>query len=83
MVPVKPGVLSRISSISCRIDASERLCSDPHDGVVEVFLSNGSACPADTEPHRDLLGMGIACVRRLTTSGAVAPLGEVGNSEAG
>jgi hypothetical protein len=64
-------------------DASERLCSDPHDGVVEVFLSNGSACPADTEPHRDLLGMGIACVRRLTTSGAVAPLGEVGNSEAG
>ena len=25
MTPVKPGVLSRISSISCRIDSSERL----------------------------------------------------------
>ena len=25
MVPVKPGVLSRISSISCRMDSSERL----------------------------------------------------------
>jgi hypothetical protein len=68
-------------------DATERLCTDPHDGVVDLFLSNGSACPAGTEPHRDHLGMGIACVRVLTVtasgSGAVDPGAEVGNGEVG
>ena len=64
-------------------DASERLCTDPHDGVVALFLSNGSACPADTQPHRDLLGMGIACVQMLTVPATASGLGEVGNGEAG
>lgn len=44
-------------------DAAERLCSEPHDGVVEVLLADGGRCPDGTEPHRDRQGLGTACVR--------------------
>jgi len=44
-------------------DAAERLCSEPHDGVVEVLLADGGRCPEGTEPHRDRQGLGTACVR--------------------
>ena len=44
-------------------DAAERLCTEPHDGVVEVLVPAGETCPATAEPHRDQLGLGIACIR--------------------
>jgi hypothetical protein len=44
-------------------DAAERLCTEPHFGVVEVLVPAGEACPGATEPHRDQLGLGTACIR--------------------
>lgn len=44
-------------------DAAEQLCTEPHDGVVEVLLADGGRCPDGTEPHRDRQGLGTACVR--------------------
>lgn len=44
-------------------DASERLCTEPHFGVVEALVPAGETCPAATEPHRDQLGLGTACIR--------------------
>jgi hypothetical protein len=44
-------------------DAAERLCTEPHDGVVTLFLTGDSVCPAGDEPHRDQQGLGTACVR--------------------
>ena len=44
-------------------DAAERLCTEPHDGVVEVLVPAGEPCPSATEPHRDQLGLGTACIR--------------------
>jgi molecular chaperone DnaJ len=45
-------------------DAAERLCDEPHDGVVDVLLTADVGCPEGSEPHRDRQGMGTACVRR-------------------
>jgi hypothetical protein len=50
-------------AIQANGDAAERLCTEPHDGVVEVLVSTGDRCPGDAEPHRDQQGMGTACVR--------------------
>lgn len=44
-------------------DAAERLCTEPHDGVVEDLVPSGEVCAATAEPHRDKQGMGTACVR--------------------
>jgi len=44
-------------------DAAERLCTEPHDGVVEEFLAPGALCPEFAEPHRDQQGLGTVCVR--------------------
>lgn len=44
-------------------DVAERLCSEPHDGTVEVLLTTEPGCPDGTEPHRDRQGMGTVCVR--------------------
>jgi hypothetical protein len=44
-------------------DAAERLCSEPHDGVVAVLLSTDTPCPDGAEPHRDQQGLGTACIR--------------------
>lgn len=44
-------------------DAAERLCDEPHDGVVEVLLTAEVGCPGGSEPHRDRQGMGTACIR--------------------
>lgn len=41
-------------------DAVERLCSEPHDGTIEVPI--GEPCSSLAEPHRDRQGMGTACV---------------------
>ena len=43
-------------------DASERLCSEPHIGVVDRLVPFGSTCEAPAEPHRDEQGMGTVCV---------------------
>jgi hypothetical protein len=43
-------------------DAAERLCTEPHDGVVSVLLVEGALCPEGTEPHRDRQGLGSVCV---------------------
>lgn len=50
-------------SIEANGDAAERVCTGPHDGVVEQLVPFGSPCPSGTEPHRDQQGMGTACVR--------------------
>jgi hypothetical protein len=44
-------------------DAAERLCTEPHDGVVTLFLTGDARCPGGDEPHRDQQGLGTACVR--------------------
>jgi hypothetical protein len=43
-------------------DAREVNCLGDGDLVVEVVIAFDSTCPAGTEPHRDSLGLGIACV---------------------
>jgi hypothetical protein len=52
-------------AIQANGDAAERLCSEPHDAVVELLVSTGEPCPGASEPHRDQQGMGTACVRRI------------------
>jgi hypothetical protein len=44
-------------------DAAERLCTEPHDGVVTLFLTTDTPCPDGAEPHRDQQGLGTACIR--------------------
>jgi hypothetical protein len=70
MTPVKPGVLSRISSISCRIDASERLwmmrpfvLGDRAEGAAAEAAAHDVDREADHLPGRDLR-VAIARVRR-------------------
>lgn len=43
------------------LDAYEVPCDGPHDGVVQQFVTIDTACPIDTEPHRDRQGMGKVC----------------------
>lgn len=50
-------------AIDANGDAAERLCSEAHDGTVEVLLATSALCPEGSEPHRDRQGMGTACVR--------------------
>jgi hypothetical protein len=52
-------------AIQANGDAAERLCTEPHDAVVELLVSTGEPCPGESEPHRDELGLGTACVRRI------------------
>lgn len=66
--PVPPTVDNVLQQGDCVAiqangDAAERLCSEPHDGVVEQLVPFGSPCAATAEPHRDQQGMGTACVR--------------------
>ncbi|MFZ4718932.1 MAG: J domain-containing protein [Ilumatobacteraceae bacterium] len=66
--PVAPTVDNVLQQGDCVVieangDASERLCTEPHDGVVEQLVPFGSPCAATAEPHRDQQGMGTACVR--------------------
>ena len=43
-------------------DVREVNCSGDGDLVVEVIIAFDATCPNGTEPHRDRLGLGIACV---------------------
>ncbi len=65
--PVPPTVDNVLQPGDCVVieangDAAERLCGDPHDGVVEALVPTGDSCSASAEPHRDRQGMGTACV---------------------
>jgi hypothetical protein len=68
--PVPPTVDRVLRPGDCVVirpngDAAEVLCTEQHDGVVEVLVTAGDPCPATAEPHRDELGLGTACVRPL------------------
>lgn len=43
-------------------DAREVACTGDGDVVVELFLPTDAECPVGLEPHRDRLGLGIACI---------------------
>lgn len=43
-------------------DAREVACTGEDDVVVELLVPTDARCPQDTEPHRDRLGLGIACI---------------------
>lgn len=43
-------------------DAREVACTGEDDLVVELLIPTGARCPVGMEPHRDRLGLGIACV---------------------
>ena len=43
-------------------DAREIRCTGEGDLVVRAFVTFDATCPGLTEPHRDRLGMGVACV---------------------
>ena len=65
--PVPPTVDNVLQPGDCVIidvngDAVERLCTEPHDGTIEVLVPTGESCSALAEPHRDRQGMGTACV---------------------
>jgi len=84
--PVPPKVDNVLNPGDCVVidvngDAAERLCTQAHDGVVEILLTGGEVlCPNGSEPHRDRQGMGTACVRpRLTTRAAA---GQIDNRSA-
>jgi molecular chaperone DnaJ len=64
--PTPDGVL-RVGDcveIEADLDAREVACTgDPAvDRFVRVVVDFNSRCPSLTEPHRDQLGMGVACV---------------------
>lgn len=43
-------------------DAREVACTGEDDIVVELLIPTGARCPVGMEPHRDRLGLGIACI---------------------
>jgi hypothetical protein len=52
--------------IGPELDATEVLCSGPHDAVVQQLVPFGETCAAGSEGYRDRQGMGTACVVRVT-----------------
>ena len=64
--PTPDGIL-RIGdcvTIETNGDAREVLCTDDDtvDRVVRAFVPFDATCPSGSTPHRDRLGMGVACV---------------------
>jgi molecular chaperone DnaJ len=45
-------------------DAREVACTGDGDIVVELLIPTDAKCPVTMEPHRDRLGLGIACIMR-------------------
>lgn len=56
-------------------DAREVRCEGAGDQVVEQLIPTGGRCPAGTTPHRDRLGLGVACVLPPTPISTTAPTG--------
>lgn len=44
-------------------DAREIACTGVDDTIVELLIPTEAQCPVGLEPHRDRLGLGIACIR--------------------
>lgn len=43
-------------------DAREVACTGEDDVVVELLIPTDARCPVGMEPHRDRLGLGVACI---------------------
>lgn len=43
-------------------DAREIACTGADDIVVELFIPTDARCPVGMQPHRDRLGLGVACI---------------------
>lgn len=43
-------------------DAREVPCTGEDDIVVELLIPTDARCPVGMEPHRDRLGLGVACI---------------------
>jgi molecular chaperone DnaJ len=56
-------------------DAREVRCEGAGDLVVEQLIPTGGRCPAGTTPHRDQLGLGVACVLPPIPIATTAPIG--------
>jgi molecular chaperone DnaJ len=71
--PTEPRPDGIIRSGSCveiepNGDAREVACTGENDLVVDRLIPTEGRCPAGTVPHRDRLGLGIACVIPLGRS---------------
>lgn len=53
-------------TLSATFEATEVLCSEPHDATLKVLVPFDQQCPTGTEGYRDRQGMGTACVVRVT-----------------
>lgn len=60
---LRPGDCVALSAV---LDATEVMCTGPHDAVVQVLVPFDAECPNATEPYRDRQGMGTACVVRVS-----------------
>ena len=61
---VPDGVIKTDSCVAIEEngDAREIACTGVDDTVVELLLPTDAECPVGLEPHRDRLGLGIACI---------------------
>lgn len=62
---VPDGILRTDSCVALEPngDAREVACTGEDDLVVELLLPTGAQCPVGMAPHRDRLGLGVACIR--------------------
>lgn len=61
---VPDGILRTDSCVAIEPngDAREIACTGEDDIVVELLIPTEAECPVGMEPHRDRLGLGIACI---------------------
>ena len=63
---IPDGILQTGSCIAIEPngDAREIACTGLDDIVVELLVPTDAQCPVEMEPHRDRLGLGLACIAR-------------------
>ena len=61
---VPDGILRANSCVAIEPngDAREIACTGEDDIVVELLIPTEAQCPVGMEPHRDRLGLGVACI---------------------
>jgi hypothetical protein len=61
---VPDGILRTDSCVAIEPngDAREVACTGEDDIVVELLIPTDARCPVGMEPHRDRLGLGVACI---------------------
>lgn len=61
---VPDGILRTDSCVTIEPngDAREVACTGEDDIVVELLIPTDARCPVGMEPHRDRLGLGVACI---------------------